>query len=252
MGLETIALVAGAALSAAGTGVQMNAAHQEHEAMTAKVNQEMLRQQALDVKARSAFHASADQSGVETANKQIAQGTQARADEYTRLGAIPIGASEASPLTQTSSQKEAVEGQDTAERGARAAGGGYSESDLQNWIKNIRATQTLGMLGQEARGSAALLPQEIQRASYSKEGQHAVGAGLSALGAVVGAYGAVAPALSGAAAGASSGATAYQLGGTTAGVAPSAFYRPNRAPMSYGWQMPSSPSANYYTLPTTF
>lgn len=207
---ETAVGLISLALAAAGTGTSMAASASEKDAMNKKTEAEVLRQQGYQKKSTGEFQQSLAKSGAETAQKQIDTGAAQRLAEMQKIQSVPVGG--ASPL-DLSAPNTVQAGQAAAQLGqqaqAKAKLGGYSDFDLQQWIKNLRAQQQIGMYGQFAKQSAQVLPYELQAAATSAETERGIGTGLSALGSLVGVGGAAgalgggASAASGAAQGAS-------------------------------------------------
>lgn len=124
-------------------------------------------------------------------------------------------------------KKRAQANTDVASVGdARARLGAYGDVTLGNRINNSNTGNTLGMLGGFARGSASLLPGEVQAAmakhAGDRRGQEMLGTALSMYGAYGAApmFGGSAAAGAGAGAGASAGSTAAGYGGNLSAFSP--------------------------------
>lgn len=189
MGAETIALIA-AGLSAAGAGATIAGNERSRSHMEEQAQNELGRQKGFQRQAQQQFQQSADQSDVQHAMAQQQQGEQQRLAAMSATMSQPLLAnnnpvdSNSQSITQQQGGQAAL-GQSAA---AQAKLGGMSEWDLQQWIKNIRANQMLGIIGSNARNSAQVLPMELAQAQHSGDALRGVGMGLSALGALGSGY----------------------------------------------------------------
>lgn len=187
-----IALAAGAALSAAGTGMQMAAAKQSERAMNKSVASEVKRQRGYRDEAMQAYQRSLAESGRETAERDIGAGEAARAAAYQRLQEIPLAApsnTQAPVETTSPGRSGAAKEQNMAKQ--QAAYMGLSEWQLRQLIKNMRAQQHLGMISTIARDSAGVNPFEVQQARHAGDTLAGIGGITSAAGSMLGAYGAM-------------------------------------------------------------
>jgi hypothetical protein len=237
-----VPLIAGLAASAIGTGMQMAASKQEQRRMNQQAQEELSRQKGYRGQADVEFQKSLGKSGVVEARKEIGTGTQNLMDAYKSVQQIPVTL----PGTPTSPSARSVEDVGTGMMNmrsdvARAKLGGYSEFDIQQMIKNVRAQQNLGLIGTSARMSAGVSPYEIQAAGRSAEGLRGAGSLISTLGSLASVYG-------GMQAGAAAGKTATAAAGASAlGSAGDAYFK-----RFYGGypQYPVYPTPTYYTYPT--
>lgn len=186
------AALAGLALAGAGTGVSMSAQAAARDEAERKTRQELLRQKGFQQKGQEEFAASLGKSGSDVAKKQIDQGTEAVTAAQQQAGAVPISASQATSVdSQPQNVHQQAENNYVSQQGnARAQLGGYSDWQLDQWIKNVRAQQQLSQIGNFAHGSQNVLPFELQSAMHSQDDMQAAGTGLGALGALVGGLGA--------------------------------------------------------------
>lgn len=172
------------AVSAAGTGLSMASQSAQQDAQNKAISAEMLRQRNYSQQASGVFDTSLAQSGRDTADQQIQQGTQKAASAYSKYGGVPMGV--AAPNISPQGNKSVVDAVGNAQTGlANAAGArmqGYSEWDLQQMIKNMRANQNLSVISGESKNSANLLSGDLAGASNA-------GAGLAGLGSILGAAG---------------------------------------------------------------
>lgn len=185
------ALLAGIGLALAGTAAQVSASAQARAAAERKTRKELLRQQEFKEGARRAFNVSLEQSTPEVAQRQIGQGTEQRQQEYERVKNLPFSSAgevvPGSPSSVVETTKRA--GQEQGLSLAQARLGGYTNWDLQQAIKNLRANQAIGLESSLARGSANVLPFELQDAAHAGDTLAGIGSLLSTVGAGLGTYG---------------------------------------------------------------
>ncbi len=216
-----VALVAGLALSAAGAGMQMAGNAKAKSAMDNAQTAELLRQRGHQQEADAAFQQNVARSDRATAEAEQAAGADRRIGETAAIdqtGAgvpAPITAQESGSATPNSAAAAAKRSAATT----RAAGSAWSnlvgaakarlaggdDWQLEQGIANQRTNQDLAITSSKARGSAAILPYEMNEASHKGDSLRGWGQLVSALGAVTGGYAATAGSAAGAA-------------GTTAGL----------------------------------
>jgi hypothetical protein len=189
-GAEVLALVALAG-TAAGTGLQMDAASNVRDQENKATSAELLRQKGYQKQATGEFEKSLAQSGPEVAQGQIDTGAANRLAEMNKVAAVPLNTGSpldlGTPNPVQSAQSAALLSQQAQ---AKAKLGGYSDYDLAQWIKNLRAQQQLGMYSQFARQSQQVLPYELQDAARSGATESSVGGLVSQLGMLAGLAGA--------------------------------------------------------------
>jgi hypothetical protein len=196
MGVE---MLAGLGLSLLGTGLGVGASVIDQNKMNDAASAELLRQQGYQKQANTAFQASAGQAGSDTAQKQIANTANQQSQLYKALQSSNLtGApsSTASPDAVTQARTQAIIGQGN-QAGSRLAG--YGGWQTNQYLKDLQAQEQLGVIGGNARGSAAVLPYELQQAGHAGDSLAFAGQGLSALGSLGGLasiYGAL-PAIAG-------------------------------------------------------
>lgn len=191
-GLEIASLAA----IGAGTGLSIAGQQQAKGAMESKARAEMLRQKGFQDQGKQEFVQSLGQSDQRTANDQLAEGQQQAGAEYSKVNQVPLAASSATPVaTGTQTPIQSSRDQASIGIGNRAAAGlqGYNHYDLMQMIKNMRANQNLQQISGNARGSAAVLPYELQAASHAGDSMSGIGSILSMLGSLTGLYAAVQP-----------------------------------------------------------
>lgn len=185
----------------AGTGLSIAAQNEQRSAANRAMSQELARQRGYQQKASSAFAASLAGSTPAVAEDTIKAGSAERQADYAKARSVPLTSS-ASPLPTGASSRlvnpVASAGEDQLSDIARARLAGYTEWDMQQAIKNLRANQALAQIGNFSRGSQNILPMELQSAQNQGQGLAFGGGLLSGLGQV--------------------GMTAYPLWGTGAKV----------------------------------
>jgi hypothetical protein len=197
-----VALVAGLALSAAGTGLSMAGDAKSKSAMNDAQNAELLRQKGYQQEADAAFQGNLKKSGRDTADTETEQGATRRMAEFNRVNAAagtsaPLaseragGSSAAGAAARTAATTQASNSAWSKLTGdARAKLGGADDWELNQGIRNNRAGQDLGIASSKARGSAAVLPVEMVAAQHKGDALRGWGQLASALGSVAGMYGA--------------------------------------------------------------
>lgn len=210
--LPLIALAA----TAAGTGASVVGQQKAKHAMQDATQAERIRQKGIQDRAAGAFDESLAQSDKSVADEQIKQGEQERLQGYRNLQQIPV----AVPGGQlVGGQNPAMVLQDQALANAsnrsRAKLGSYDKWQLDQAVKNTRATQQQALYGQQAQRSQALLPMELQDASHKGDTWQGVGMGLSALGTL-----ASMGSLAGVGAGGQAALTAPQVAAFNTGLGP--------------------------------
>lgn len=166
----------------ASAGLQAAAAQRAQDEMNAKVRQELLRQKGYQQQAQSTYEQSLGQSTAAKAKEQTAQGASERNAAYQTAQAVPLTASAAAPVANASPIAMAGQQSIGAANTARANYMGQENWQLLQAIKNLQANQELGVTSNLARGSAGVLPVELQQA------QHA-GDSLAGLGQIIGTLG---------------------------------------------------------------
>ena len=202
------AILAGLALSAAGTGMQMAASSKAKGAMNDAQNAELLRQRGYQEQADASFQQNLAKSKRDTADTEQQAGADRRTAEYGKIAAT--GAGVAAPITQTTSgnatpnsaagaaarNKSTVTATGNAWSklvgNARAKLGGGDDWQLNQSIRNTRANQDLAITAGNARASANILPVEMNAASHEGDALKGWGQLVGALGAVTGMAGSVA------------------------------------------------------------
>lgn len=162
----------------------------EKGAMNDAVKRELLRQSGFQRKATGAYEQSLGQSTPQAAQKQLGQGQQQALAEYQKVQAVPLSVS--SPVQPgakdqiTQSSRNNAYSDLMAKRNAENQG--YGNFGLQQYLKDLTANQQIGAIGNMAGRSQGILPYEVQAASQSWGGLHALGTALQAAGSLAGIY----------------------------------------------------------------
>lgn len=181
-----VASIVSLVAAAAGTGLQMHAASEEKNAQEKAVQDEMLRQSQYQRKATQEYQNSVMKGTPEQVKRNMVSDTATREAELNKATNASLGGSSALPTsTETQKAGQVQQGQESA--AARAKMGAYSDYDLEQWIKNLRSQQRIGMLGDFAGHSQNILPFALQDAARSHATERMGGQLLGALGSLAGA-----------------------------------------------------------------
>lgn len=181
--------------SLAGAGMQAAAAQQAQEAASRATREELNRQQGYRKEAMSTFADSLKQSTPAVAQQAIDEGAQTRQADYAKARSVPLTEGR-TPYTSGEGSRllssAGAASQDHLGDAMRARLGGYTDWDLKQAIKDMRASQALGTIGSFSQGSQNVLPLELQSAAHSGDTLAGVGQLFSTAGMLGGAYGALA------------------------------------------------------------
>ena len=233
-------------LMAAGTAAQAAGAHRSQKAMSGAREAERIRQKGYQDESTAAYEASKANADKGQQDTQQGKLEAERKDAYanaTEAAQAPVAAVGSNLAGDTAGN--AVVGDELARQSAgaaayanqqgnaKAAMQGFSDLQLNNNLFNSRQIQKQNMLGNFMRGSADVLPIEMEAASHKGDGLNALGSVLQLAGTVAG-VGAGAGwwgAGNEAAKGAAEQAAGYGLGGH---VGKSGFFMPSlqKTPMS--------------------
>ncbi len=183
--------------SLAGAGMQAAAAQQAQEAASRATREELNRQQGYRKEAMSTFADSLKQSTPAVAQQAIDEGAQTRQADYAKARSVPLTEGRTPYTSGEGSRLVSSAGaasQDHLGDAMRARLGGYTDWDLKQAIKDMRASQALGTIGSFSQGSQNVLPLELQSAAHSGDTLAGVGQLFSTAGMLGGAYGALAKA----------------------------------------------------------
>ena len=187
MGCGTIAALA---LMGGGAGASMAAGAKERSAMNAATQAELQRQQGFAQHGQNLFQQSLGQSGTPVANQQVQQGNQQVMEATQNAARVPFGNSVAPlPGAGNSLASAALDASLGRSQNANAALQGYSNYGFQQGLKDQSIGSQLGVLNNQARSSASVLPYEVQQASTSQSGLNSLGQLMSIAGMLTGLYG---------------------------------------------------------------
>lgn len=185
-----ILLAVGAAVSAAGAGVQEAGVAQSNRAMNNTINDELTQQAEYQKQGQQVFQQSLQQSSPQSTQQQMQQGQQLAQNQYQKLEAAPLSTGNAPFQSGAPSYQAEVQGRTQNSNASQAALQGYSEWDLQQAIKDLSANSQLGIINRNAAGAASILPYQMQQASHAGDALSGVGSLLGSAGGLVGLYGA--------------------------------------------------------------
>lgn len=149
----------GSAANLVGGVMQMIAAAQARKAMEKAFRKEIDLQQGYKNQAFNAFQPYTQQRSVETANQQIAQGSQNRQDFYNKNNnPLAVGKSN---VTSRDLANYRLMG---ANRGQL---GGYSDWGLHQFINNLRSQNDINKISNFAGGMAQVFPYKMYDAQHS-------------------------------------------------------------------------------------
>lgn len=218
----------GLALSGAGAGASEYAAQDENSAMNQQVANQLAQQAAYQKQGSKVFDTSLGQSTPQSAKQQVQQGQQQELGAIQNAQAAPLALA-AAPMGDTATEKA----QQKLGNDSNSQFTGYGNFGFQQGLKDQTAANQLGVINNNARSSASILPIELQSASQQDSG-------LSALGSLLGTAGLLT--------GVASGTGAFnkpQIG--SAGISPWATSQ-QASPLWLGQVAPQQP--NYYNFLT--
>lgn len=191
------ATLAGLALSAAGAGTQAVASSNENNAMNNAIGAELARQNQFSNQAKGVFNQSLGQSGVPAANQQIQQGAQQSLGTLASLPSAAFSLPQGIGATNTGNNAGAntQNALNVNSNQANAGLQGYSNYGLQQYLKDLQAKNSLGVINNNAQGWANILPYQLQNAATSQQGLTDIGSLLGAVGGPLAAYGFANPAM---------------------------------------------------------
>lgn len=187
------------ALTAAGSAAQAAGARRAAKAMEGARLAESIRQKGFQDQATQVSDESLNKSGRKATEAGIKEAGEARAADAAAATAEvrkPIEATgENLAGDQTANKVMATEGDIQAAKNLGYAGQqgaakanllSFNDVTFQNAINNMRAGQQLGTIGNFMRGSAGVLPVELEAASRRGDNLKTLGTVLSTAGSVVG------------------------------------------------------------------
>lgn len=172
-----------AAVASAGLGYAGQA--QSKSAMNNATRAELERQRAFQDESRKKFTNSLEQSAAPVAEQQMQQGTNERLQGYQQLQQVPMATGV--PIQGQSNVRNVVDSGNTGVLNrSRAKLGGQGLWLLDQNVKNLRASQALSQINQNAQNSQALLSGELEHASHRGEGLQTAGQLVGLLGSLYG------------------------------------------------------------------
>ncbi len=190
-------LAAGAALAAVGTGLSIAASNADQSAINAARNASNQAEAGFQRKASNVFQTNLPNNTADKARADITKGQQERTNVFNNLKQLATPVSPVANPNQTPEQQAmartsmAGNAWSNVVNNNAAKMGGYGDWSTALGVKNQDVNNRLGVINNEAQGTARLLPLEIQVASHK-------GDALGSWGKIIGAIGSLA--MSGAAA----------------------------------------------------
>lgn len=179
----------GLALTSTALSIAGNA--KEQAAINAARSNEVAAQAGLQQRSNAIANQSIAKSTAPVARGQIDAGAAQRTALYNVLqkASVPIAA--ANPVSGAGSARSAGTGTAWSNlvAGNQAQAGGYSDWENQQNIKNADASQKLGIINSFSRGTAGLLPIQLQVAGQAGDQLSGWGSIVGALGSAASAYG---------------------------------------------------------------
>jgi hypothetical protein len=156
-----------------------------NEAMNKAIEDQIAQQQLLAQRASPFLIESMGESGADTADASIDTGTRRAEGRYKQID---------SGSATTASNRGIHDSPTDRQSGAwgdlmgslRAPMQGYSEFELQQMLKNLRAAQQLGAIGMEAKNTAQTLGPSMQTAQHANDWLQVLGSGMNSMGSVAG------------------------------------------------------------------
>ena len=177
-------------LAVAGTGMQMAGARKARKEMNQTRDAEMARQKGYQREAQQTFNDSLAKSGRDVAATTMENAAQRRVANYNRMersgGGSPMVVARSNHTVGTTPQSASGAAWSRAVAGNQAKLGATGDWQMQQGIKDTRAGQALQITADNARGSARLLPMELDEASHAGDELSGWGQILSAVGQVAG------------------------------------------------------------------
>ncbi len=186
--------IAAIALTAAGTAMTVAGNEKSKNAINATRGQYSTQQDALARRNAGIAKKSIDASGADVANKEIADGQQARMNVWDQLqkSTVPVASAlPATTMTGKTGQASARSGGAAAtwnklNAAAAAREGGYSDWQTKQAIKNSQADQDIAVNNDFAGGNSRVLPTEIGVATQAGDQLSGWGNIVSTIGNLTG------------------------------------------------------------------
>lgn len=173
-------LAAGALASATGMGMNMAANAQAQDAMNRVRRAAAAKQKEFQSRAESVFKKSLDQSGADTARADQESGEAARTEGYRALAESgkPLGTS----TNLTPSARARAKAWQNIVTTAQAKLGSYGDARTAAALRAGQAGDELGVISNQARGQASILPAQMEAASHAGDSLKGWGQFASAVG----------------------------------------------------------------------
>lgn len=183
----------GAGLAAAGAGASYAGAQQSKQAMERTMAAEIARQRRYQQESGEIVNKRIAESGSDTAQLEMRSGALKRQAAFEQAQQQPLHGPDQfavdaeRPTTVDVGNRLRTQ----SENIQQAALGGYTEWELQQLIKQMRASQKAGLIGSIARDSSSVLPIELQAASRKGDTLQGLGQLLGVAGSLTGLAGAL-------------------------------------------------------------
>jgi hypothetical protein len=186
------------ALTVAGTTAQAIASNKAKKAMQGATNAERIRQKGYEEQSQSALNESQSFASKAAQDRRMAEAGAARKAEYDQATAqaAPVattgenlaGDQAGNSVVASETSKRSADATNSAlQKGAAMANlQGFGDLQLGNALYNNRIAQRQAQLGNFMRGSADVLPLELQAASQKGKDLATLGQLLNAAGAITG------------------------------------------------------------------
>lgn len=192
-------VIAAVALTAAGTAAQAAGASRARRAMQGAREAERIRQKGYREQAETRVGESLAKSSRESADRKLSEAEAERASLAEKavadvrapieaVGTNLAGDSSAASVVSDETKAQAAKNLGFAlQQGlSKSKIGAMDELNFANAINNIRASQDLSMIGNFMRGSADVLPVELEAASKKGDKLNALGSVLKTAGLITG------------------------------------------------------------------
>lgn len=195
-GVFTPILAAGIGLAAAGAGLSIAANNADQSAINAARSKESAAQQGYQARASGIFNQNLPNNSAAAAQAEIAKGQGERQNAFSALRNVAQtnsapGIASATPAQAAAARASTAGNTYTGNQvAAQSKLGGYGDWATALGTANSNTNNQLGVINNEARGNAAQLPGQIERASHTGDSLGNWGRIIGALGTVVGGAGA--------------------------------------------------------------
>lgn len=162
---------AGSAIGMAGTILQMIANGQDQDAINKAKRNEVAQQGIYQGEANAITRQNIASSGAKDAQAQMAAGQNNRGQIYNNLSQALAPVGQANPTGGAGGARAGAAGGawNNLVAGNVAKAGSYSDWEANQANKNAQASQKLGILGSFSKGTASLLPTQLQVAAHKAD-----------------------------------------------------------------------------------